>query len=129
MVSDRYMPLTWMVEGAQLVEEGLHSHGLISQVLHVDLAGGLVDEVDTGGRHAHSADPVHALDFLLDSRLRQLFVKGWHPVLLCKAFLDDAPLAKQFAEVDASFSTLLNQITSLADSIDFHHFVFVLQLN
>ena len=83
-----------MVESAELVEEIFYGKSLITKVLHVDLAGDLVNEVDARCWHSHSADSVHALDLLLNALLRQLLIEGWHAILLRESFLDDASLTE-----------------------------------
>ena len=71
-----------MIKGTELVEEGLDSHRLVAQVLHVNLALHLVNQVHSRCQHAHSADPVYALGLLENPLLGQLLIKGWHAVLL-----------------------------------------------
>ena len=124
------MTLTWVIKRAELVKECFDCHGFVAEVLHVNFSCALVDKVDSRCRHAHSTYTVHAFNLLQDPWLRQFFIKGWHAVLLDKAFFDDTSLSKKLAQENPALSTLLNQSWVLHYHLmlliekNFLHFIF-----
>ena len=112
-----------MVESAKLVEEALDSHGLVTEVLHVDFALHLVHKVDTRGQHAHSPDAVHAFHFLQNALLRQLFIKSWHSILLGESFFDDTSLAEKFTQVDFALGALGQKLNLSLICLVLNHFL------
>ena len=102
-----------MIKAVYVVEEVLHCHGLVPQVLHVYLALHLIHEEDTRRQHAHLANAVHVLDFLQDAALGQLLVEYRQPVVLDEALLADAGLAKQLSDVHSGLGSLLDQLLLL----------------
>lgn len=86
--------LTRVIECVHRVDKLFHCHCFVAQVLHVNLAFGLVNEEDAWCEHAHPANTINTFAFLEDAGAGELLVEGWDAILLGKAFLHDAALTK-----------------------------------
>ena len=84
-----------MIKCPERVNELLDCHGLVTEVLHVDFALGLIYEVDAGCEDAHPANAIDALDFLQNPRPSEFLVESRNAVLLGESFLHYAALTEQ----------------------------------
>ena len=85
-----------MIKVANGVEEVLDGKGFIAEILHEDLALGLVHQVDAWRQHAHLAHSIDALDLLEDTAARQFLVERWDSVVFDESLLADTRLSKKF---------------------------------
>ena len=95
-----------MVERAKAVKEFFDCHALIAEIFHEYLSLGLVDQVHSWSWHAHPPNPIHGLDFLHHSSLREFLVQSWNSIRFLEPLLDDARLSPQVCDEKPALCTL-----------------------